>query len=430
MGLQKNIYQSTRYRKLALVFALVCTLSLNTGIAAMTQEMQGGTRMVLLAGVWLAQLFAFLFGLRFRVRSGSLPAHPSQSISNITHQLRTPVSLIVGFCEMLLSPARPPREPLPAAYQSDIEAIYRNAMHLQKAVEDVLDVLRARAIPASVGQPARTIGTQDAPASPISSVQSQDEKRAAKPQPDDEYSALRKSVIVLEQDPAVVELFRHHISQLDVIGARDIRDIEALADDTLSAVVIVSGEDTDKRIPEIPYIVGEDVPIIVCSSIGEPNLAERQMKTSFLIKPITFQALSDALERLGTPIPNILIIDDNRDNVEMISRMIESMSDPHRIWKTYSGREGLALMYEQPIDVVILDLLLPDMDGANLAQYIRADPRLAAIHILIVSAYHELAIASPPPMLSKISVLRFAGTQLSDLARDIAALVTVFSPTS
>jgi CheY-like chemotaxis protein len=376
--------------------------------------------LLLLTITGLAQILTFAAGRLVRVRSEQIQARPLPALANVTHELRTPVSLIVGFCETLLSPARAHRErdsdPLPAAYRSDIEAIYRNATYLQKAVEDVLDILKGR-----------TAGQQSAPGQPIRHVRTQVEKPVPPASSEEASSAPDKSIIVLDEDPLVAELFRSNMSRFDVIGATDIREIESLTTGTQLAAVIVSSEETQPLIPEIPHVVGEEVPIFSCSARSEQQPAQGQAKTTFLIKPITFQALADALERVGSPIQNILIIDDNRDNVEMISRMIGSMPDQPRLWKTYSGREGLALMYEQPMDVVIVDLQLPDMDGANLTQYIRADPRLSTIPILIVSAYHELAIASPPPILGKITILRFAGFQPAELARYIESFTAVFS---
>jgi CheY-like chemotaxis protein len=432
MDLLNDIFQTPRYRKLSLVVVLIWLLLLNVGVIAFTQQIQGGTRVLLLIITWIAQLMAFTFGRVVRPPSGQIQARPAESLATITHELRTPVSLIVGFCESILSPARAQRdrEPLPAAYRSDIEAIHRNATHLQKAVEDVLDILKARAIPVSAPHAARATGKQGVPEQPTRHLQTQVEKQVAQAATsDDESPATKKSLIVLSEDPVVAELFRSSISRFEVIGATDIREIESVAADVQLAAVIVSGEESHVIIPEIPHVIGEQVPIMVCSMPGEQYPEEIQKKTTILIKPITFQTLSDALERLRSPIRNILIVDDNRDNVEMISRMIESMPDQTHIWKTYSGREGLALMYEQPMDVVILDLLLPDMNGANLSQYIRVDQRLAMIPILIVSAYHELAIANPPPILGKISILRFAGFQSVELVHTIESLAGMFSST-
>jgi CheY-like chemotaxis protein len=61
------------------------------------------------------------------------------------------------------------------------------------------------------------------------------------------------------------------------------------------------------------------------------------------MKPVAFDALMSALERTGAALRSVLIIDDNRDNTEMLSRMLSSVPEPPDILKAYSGREALAL---------------------------------------------------------------------------------------
>lgn len=120
MYLQNNLLQSPRYRRYALIVGLICILSVNLGIIFFTQDIQSGMRLLLLVLIFMAQLLAFALGRFVRVTSEQartssgepldqaeqVQVRPGQSIVNITHELRTPVSLIVGFCETIISPAR------------------------------------------------------------------------------------------------------------------------------------------------------------------------------------------------------------------------------------------------------------------------------------------------------------------------------------
>jgi len=64
----------------------------------------------------------------------------------VSHELRTPLNLIIGFSEMMaLSPATSYGEPLPASYARDVEAIYRNASHISKLIDDILDLSQIEA---------------------------------------------------------------------------------------------------------------------------------------------------------------------------------------------------------------------------------------------------------------------------------------------
>src|SRR5258708_3726581 len=64
---------------------------------------------------------------------------PIASITNLRHDLRTPINMIAGFCEALLRPTSSFREPLPARYRQDVEAILRNSKQLEQLITRVFD---------------------------------------------------------------------------------------------------------------------------------------------------------------------------------------------------------------------------------------------------------------------------------------------------
>ncbi len=64
---------------------------------------------------------------------------------SISHELRTPLNLIVGFTENMISSPEYYGTPLPALYMRDMMIVHRNAAHLQKLVNDVLDLSRLEA---------------------------------------------------------------------------------------------------------------------------------------------------------------------------------------------------------------------------------------------------------------------------------------------
>lgn len=60
--------------------------------------------------------------------------------ANVSHELRTPINLIVGFSELMAIAPEVYGSQLPSAYRADVRAIYRNAKHLQKLINDILDI--------------------------------------------------------------------------------------------------------------------------------------------------------------------------------------------------------------------------------------------------------------------------------------------------
>ena len=67
-----------------------------------------------------------------------------------------------------------------------------------------------------------------------------------------------------------------------------------------------------------------------------------------------------------------MIIDDNRDIVRLFSQTLRSLNTQYQIRSAYSGSDGIALMNQDPPDLLILDVLMPGMDGFAVIETMRA----------------------------------------------------------
>jgi signal transduction histidine kinase len=78
-----------------------------------------------------------------RTRAERAQRHKDEFATGLSHELRTPVNLIIGFSEMMvIAPESSYGRGLPDAYRGDLEAIYRNACHISNLIDDVLDLAR------------------------------------------------------------------------------------------------------------------------------------------------------------------------------------------------------------------------------------------------------------------------------------------------
>jgi signal transduction histidine kinase/ActR/RegA family two-component response regulator len=84
---------------------------------------------------------------------------------------------------------------------------------------------------------------------------------------------------------------------------------------------------------------------------------------------------------------NILIVDDNADAADMLSMYLGSVG--HQPHVAYEGRRGLALAKDAAPDVLLLDIGLPDIDGYQLAQRIRALPQTADAMLIALTGYGQ-----------------------------------------
>jgi adenylate cyclase len=84
----------------------------------------------------------------------------------------------------------------------------------------------------------------------------------------------------------------------------------------------------------------------------------------------------------------LLIVDDNKVNRLLLGRSLEQQG--HRITFAENGRQALELLHAQPFDLVILDVVMPELDGYQVLEQIVADQRLRNIPVIMASSLDEL----------------------------------------
>jgi adenylate cyclase len=84
----------------------------------------------------------------------------------------------------------------------------------------------------------------------------------------------------------------------------------------------------------------------------------------------------------------ILVVDDNADNRDVLGRRLERQG--HRVQQAAGGQEAIDLLGGQPIDLVLLDVMMPEMDGYEVLQHLKSDPVLRHIPVLMISALDEM----------------------------------------
>ncbi len=90
------------------------------------------------------------------------------------------------------------------------------------------------------------------------------------------------------------------------------------------------------------------------------------------------------------PMPNarILAVDDDDMNRDMLSRRLDKLG--YDVTEAATGREALAKVKDGNFDLILLDILMPDLDGFQTLEFIKADPRLKHIPVIMLSALDDV----------------------------------------
>lgn len=92
--------------------------------------------------------------------------------------------------------------------------------------------------------------------------------------------------------------------------------------------------------------------------------------------------MSDALKG------RILVVDDDENAVEILTRMLAR--EGHVSISAASGAQALETLRRENVDVILLDVMMPGMDGLEVCRQIRADERLRQIPVILLTAKDDL----------------------------------------
>ncbi|MGD0117878.1 MAG: response regulator [Candidatus Binatus sp.] len=86
--------------------------------------------------------------------------------------------------------------------------------------------------------------------------------------------------------------------------------------------------------------------------------------------------------------PQIMVVDDDQDTVAILARHLQR--EGFVAIEANSGAQCLKLVHENEVDVILLDLMMPDMDGFAVVKALRDDPETAEIPIIMITARDDL----------------------------------------
>jgi CheY-like chemotaxis protein len=135
------------------------------------------------------------------------------------------------------------------------------------------------------------------------------------------------------------------------------------------------------------------VPVVIISIIAESDKGFALGAAAVMQKPVSRQELYMSLLKLGLlasttgdPI-KVLIVDDERAAVELIASRLDEFPGI-TVLRAYGGSEAIEVAQRDLPDLIILDLLMPDVSGFDVVSAMRARPDTAAISIIVVTAKH------------------------------------------
>jgi len=238
------------------------------------------------------------------------------------------------------------------------------------------------------------------------------------------------TVLAIDDDPEARALLRRVLTKERFLvaeaadGAEGIRMARELRPDCITLDIMMPGMDgwavlsALKADPELAKI-----PVVMLSILDERNLGFSLGASDYLTKPIDRDRLKDVLERFaGTPDGNcVLIVEDDAGTREALRRVIER--EGWRAAEAENGRAALAAIEMSPPVLILLDLMMPEMDGFEFLDKLRNKPAVATIPVVVLTAM-DLTDEDRARLNGDVArVLSKGGGNADELSRELRRLI-------
>jgi CheY-like chemotaxis protein len=125
-----------------------------------------------------------------------------------------------------------------------------------------------------------------------------------------------------------------------------------------------------------------DIPVVVVSVIGNDCRGTFANFVTVLQKPVRRETLLPLLERFTHP--NVLVVEDNDDDRVLIASHLATVAA--EVSEAANGQEALDLLENFSPDLILLDLMMPRMDGMTFLGKLRGEPRWSEIPVFVLTA--------------------------------------------
>ncbi len=233
--------------------------------------------------------------------------------------------------------------------------------------------------------------------------------------------------VLLERGKTLCRLLERYMDGVELVAVQEVTDALSELRRSPAQALIVNGASLGQasvsveQFTHLPY----GTPAVICWVPGEDEAARHLGVVRYLVKPVTRDTLLSTLESLGNGVRSVLLVDDEPEALQLFARMLASAGRGYRVLRASSGRQALSLLRERRPDVMVLDLVMPEMNGFEVLQEKSRDPDLRAIPVVVISAKDPLG---EPIVSNTLTVTRSGGLSVRDLVTCIQSVSQALSP--
>jgi GAF domain-containing protein/CheY-like chemotaxis protein len=224
---------------------------------------------------------------------------------------------------------------------------------------------------------------------PAQAVETVEEPAAPEPADDRPFVAVG-TVLVIDDEAAVRDLMQRFLAKegfrvvTAASGEEGLRRARELRPDAITLDVMMPGLDGWAVLSALKADADlADIPVVMLTIVDDKNLGYALGASDYLTKPIDRERLAAVLGKYRRDLP-VLVVDDDVEVRQLLRRMLEP--DGYTVVEAENGRVALERLRDGAPAVVLLDLMMPEMDGFEFVAEFRRQAAWRAIPIVVITA--------------------------------------------
>lgn len=239
------------------------------------------------------------------------------------------------------------------------------------------------------------------------------------------HQKVRPRLVVAESGSALKRLLQRYFGDVEVVSVENVEQAVREIDEAPSQLLVVNQQTENPQGTGIePTDLPDGVPVVSCWLPGATDMASRLGAVEYLVKPISKTVLLETLDRIPMENHTVLIVDDEPEALRLFQRMLHSSGKNYHVLRARNGQEALRVMSQYRPDVILMDLVMPNMDGFQLLRHREEDPVLKTIPVIIISARDS---SGHPIVTPSITITRKGGISVHALMECIQAVTRILA---
>ncbi|MFQ5793225.1 MAG: hybrid sensor histidine kinase/response regulator, partial [Acidobacteriota bacterium] len=198
-------------------------------------------------------------------------------------------------------------------------------------------------------------------------------------------------VLAIDDDPNAIYLLHENLTEAGyqvvgaTSGAEGVQRARQLRPFAIILDILMPDKDGWQVLHELKADVGtRDIPILVVSVVDQKDLGYRLGAFDYLLKPFDRETILAALARITPQRGRLLVVDDDPQVVDLVRQLLQD--EAYEVETATDGQDALETISRQRPDVILLDLLMPRMDGFAVIECLQQDPQYRDIPVIVLTA--------------------------------------------